>query len=211
MLGGVYDHLVNLIRTDTCQWFQTSNSWAAGDRMVSGTSTDNANGCGRVWRRILLIFRDVNRIPTNIIRTQSARLKLTGARNEPSDPTNWLFNRYDSANDLWIYRVTTSWILDQTNWMNQPNFTTVNAASIPGSTYQFGYDVDIDVTDLVNDILANNRQMRLVDHSSYSFTKCLHMTIVFFDISQYSTRWTISLAVSRHTFSWCNSSKLTLF
>ena len=58
-------------------------------------------------------------------------------------------------NDCWLERITTSWDEMTVTWTSQPATTTLNRVSLPASTSDDQDYLDIDVTQLIQDIYAD--------------------------------------------------------
>ncbi|WP_343689960.1 DNRLRE domain-containing protein [Chitinophaga sp.] len=66
------------------------------------------------------------------------------------------YNSY-GTNACYIKRVTGTWSESTITWNNQPSTTTVNQATVPASTSQWNYNVTVDVTALVQDIVNSGQ------------------------------------------------------
>ena len=58
-------------------------------------------------------------------------------------------------NNSYLERITTSWNESSVSWNSQPNTTTLNRLSIPESTSSVQNYIDMDVTTLFQDMIAN--------------------------------------------------------
>ena len=130
-----------------------SNRTYAADRYLSVYALlDSLSGCGPVYARSLLTFSEVNRLPMNrpII---SATLSLFGATSAESAQAAFQteIGRISSS-DVLVQRVTSSWS-SATTYLTRPSTTTTNQVIIPGtSSLRDGYNVTIDITNLVRDM-----------------------------------------------------------
>ena len=98
-----------------------------------------------LWRPL---FRfNLNEIPSGspVI---SARLSLYANPNPVSAP-------HSGANKSYIRKVTTAWDQNTVTWETQPDFSTVNQVSLSESISPSEDYLDLDVTELVRDMVAN--------------------------------------------------------
>jgi hypothetical protein len=84
----------------------------------------------------------------------SAKLSLYGISVGVAAPQG---NSTGTDNSAWIKRLTTDWNPDSVTWNNKPVSVDTHEATIPASTSVWNYDaLNIDVTDLVDDLLNDN-------------------------------------------------------
>ena len=104
---------------------------------------------GRV--RSLIEF-DLSSIPVNSVITE-ANLNLYAHDN--TAPTMGQHSPLSGSNSGFIQRVTSSWDESTVTWNNQPSSTTTGQVSLPMSTSPTEDYLDIDVTNIVNDMYTN--------------------------------------------------------
>jgi len=99
--------------------------------------------------RSLIDFTELSIIPENSV-IESAELSLYAI-----DYTNGLgqHSQLSGSNDFWIERITSDWNETTVNWNNQPNTTAQNRVSISGTTNPTQNYLNIDVTQLVQDMI----------------------------------------------------------
>lgn len=134
-----------------------SNRTYAGDRYFSAYALlDSLSGCGPVYARSLLTLGEVTRIPANrpII---SATLALFGTTSTESIQAalQTEMSRV-SVSDVLVQRVTSSWS-SATTYSTRPSTTTINQVLIPGTSLREGYNVTIDITNLVRDMRSEGQ------------------------------------------------------
>lgn len=78
---------------------------------------------------------------------------------------------YGTDNSMFIQKITNSWDAATVNWIHQPATSNTNQISIPSTTLPTLDLIDIDVTKLVNDMVANN--------SNYGFMIRLQNEILY--------------------------------
>ncbi|OQP57970.1 DNRLRE domain-containing protein [Niastella populi] len=120
-------------QSDTSQPEIVAAAWTCAS---GGYSTCNFRG---------LFWYDVSSVPANAT-VVSAKLHLFAKTNAINgyygSPT------YGSANTALLQKVTTSWTVANTGWLNQPAATTTNQKTLPQSTSQ-AQNYVVDVTDFV--------------------------------------------------------------
>lgn len=124
--------------------------------MRYGAWTYNGRGCGEGASRSLIRFAGLNALSpgTSVV---SARLYLYGV-SESAHYANSNFpgSEHGTTNEGWIKRVTSDWSENTVTWNMQPSATDVNRKALPVTTSHFNFDMDLDVTQLVQDILASD-------------------------------------------------------
>ncbi len=102
-----------------------------------------------------LVEFPLNQVPANAT-ILSAYLSLYAIDNSNG------FGYHSGSNECWIERITTSWNESTVTWNTQPQTTTQNRTSMPASLSLTQNYLNMDVTALVTDMLAN-------PSSSYGF------------------------------------------
>lgn len=116
--------------------------------------TLSASGCTEGLVRSLIKFSELSSIPASSV--LSAKLNLFCVNSSASWGTSYFpGSPYPNSNPGWVERVSSPWDEHVVTWRTQPATTTVNRAIIPPSGARWGWNTSIDVTDLVNDILAS--------------------------------------------------------
>lgn len=95
-----------------------------------------------------LIAFNLNSLPANAI-INDARLSLY------SNTTSAVTQLHSGSNASLIQRITSSWDENTVTWNTQPTSTTTNQVSLSASTSTSQNYLDIDVTNLINDIRNN--------------------------------------------------------
>ena len=72
-----------------------------------------------------------------------------------NSPHNQSHSTLSGSNESVIQRITTSWDENTVTWNNQPNTTTQNQVFLPASASSIQHYLNIDVTKLAQDIVAN--------------------------------------------------------
>lgn len=111
-----------------------------------------------------LVEFDLSSIPAGAI-INSAKLSLYGY----NSPGNGSSSTLSGSNECLIQRVTSSWTENTVTWATQPTTTSSNQVSI-GPASSLTNFIDIDVTSLVEDMLAygnNGFMLRLADENYY--------------------------------------------
>ena len=128
-------------RVDT--WHADNNLGERGDLMIKYWTI-----YGEIANTRAFIEFDLSSIPANST-IDSAKLSLY----------HWPDNDHSTlsgSNVCWIQRVIEPWNENTITWNNQPATTTVNQSQLPESFYATQDYVDIDVTQLVQDIVDNS-------------------------------------------------------
>ncbi len=119
-----------------------------GSNFLSATWTCGGNLC---LDRSLVQF-DLSAVPTGAVLV-TAYLSLYADNNSVlgynGTPT------YGSNNAAWLRRVTSTWQENTVTWNNQPTTTTINQITLSQSTSTSQDYLNIDVTKLIQDMLAN--------------------------------------------------------
>lgn len=113
-----------------------------------------------------LIEFDLSIIPSN---SSIISAKLTLYHNPNYAP----IHQHSGVNSFLIQKITSSWIEDSVTWSNQPTTTIVNQVTIPSSTVPTADYVNMDVTNLVQDMLDNPAtshgfMLKLIDENPYA-------------------------------------------
>lgn len=117
------------------------------DELNMSAWTYYALGGSDGYIRSFIDFTGLNSIPQGATIT-SAVLRLYGKSSYTSAPQG---NSGDNV--TLVQRVTAAWGENTVTWANQPATTTTNQASIPASSAAFNYNVAINVTQLVQDMV----------------------------------------------------------
>lgn len=110
-----------------------------------------------------LIHFDLSTIPSNATIT-SAQLNLYALGQNGT-----LNGHTGSANQSYLQRVTQSWTATTVTWNNQPSTTTSNQVTLPGTTQPLLDYTNINVTQMVQDMMATSNHgfmLRLVSETS---------------------------------------------
>ncbi|MBL7713294.1 MAG: DNRLRE domain-containing protein [Chitinophagaceae bacterium] len=132
-----------------------------------------ALSCGDVIERALIRFVAMDTLPPDKCATLvKAELNLFGVPSSESWGTNYFpGSPYPQANPGWVERVTGDWDEHTLRWNTQPSVTGVNRVAIPYTTARWGWNTSLDVTLLVQDILAsgvnNGFRLRLQNENLY--------------------------------------------
>ncbi|MDI9319307.1 MAG: DNRLRE domain-containing protein [Phycisphaerales bacterium] len=109
-------------------------------------------GCGNGTQRSLIRFKGLDTLPSSAT-ILSAKLYFYGVSTSGNWGTSYFSGSpYPLTNEGWIERVTGSWTELGVTWNTQPTTTTTNRAAIGVSSSRFGWNTNVDVTTLVNDI-----------------------------------------------------------
>lgn len=92
-------------------------------------------------------FTQLSAIPVNS-NIVSAKLSLYAM-----DAAAWQHSTLSGSNEAWIERITSSWDESTVTWNNQPTSTVTNRISLAQSTSATQNYLDIDVTQLVQDMI----------------------------------------------------------
>jgi len=107
-------------------------------------------GISNYWRAFIKFdFSSISSSATIL----SAKLSLY-ATPAPSQG-NGVDAHFGTSNACYIQRVTSNWVTSGINWNNQPSTVTANQVVIPQSTSAFQNEIEMDVTSLVRDMMAN--------------------------------------------------------
>lgn len=146
----------------TSPWEVLSNG--NGTELVYMDWTYNAGGCPHGTHRILLKFDALSTlVPGAVI--ANATLKLYGVPTTSSyGNSSHPGSPYGTTNEGWVRRVTGSWAENTVTWNTQPSTTTVNQVATPVSTSQFSWNMSVNVTGIIRDIISSgtNNGMMLV-------------------------------------------------
>lgn len=116
----------------------------------------NSVGCDSSLQRSVIRFAGLSNIPSDAA-IVSAELRLYGI----SDPSTWGNSSFpgspfNTTNEGWVRRITSPWTESTVTWNNQPTTTTSNQVSIPESTAKYNWNVNLDVTNMVQDMVTLN-------------------------------------------------------
>jgi hypothetical protein len=151
--------------------------------------TYSAQGYGEATTRSFIEFTALDGLPDSA-QISSATLYLTGlAPNTgialPQGNSDYPGSPYGSpGNSCWLKRVLGNWSQDSITWNTMPPTTDVHEVSVPASTSQWNYNVTLNVTQLVQDIV-NSRQ-------NYGFCLQLQTEQIYRGVSFASSRNTDS-------------------
>ena len=111
-----------------------------------------------VFGRAFIRFAALSQIPKTS-QVVSATLHLTGITDPnismPQGDSYYPGSPYPLNNSVVVAGVTEKWLAKTITWNNQPPVTQEGAQIIPASTQQWGYDVNVDVTELVSAMVAH--------------------------------------------------------
>lgn len=131
------------------------------DEITAAAWTYGSGGCDSGVTRFYQKFPDMANLPSTAV-IDSAHLVLKGKTSPfltitvgnsyyPGSP----YNNY-GTNELYIARVLGSWTSNTITRNNAPGHSMVNRVTVPPSTTQGGYDVNLDVTNLVQDMIDSS-------------------------------------------------------
>lgn len=140
-----------------------------GTELIYLDWTFNAGGCSHGTMRILLKFDGLNNVaPGTII--SNATLKLYGVPTSTSyGNSSFPGAPFGTTNEAWIRRVTGNWAENTVTWNTQPSTTTANQVTTPVSTSQFSWNMAVNVTDIIRDIISsgtNNGMMLMLQNEA---------------------------------------------
>ncbi len=111
--------------------------------------------------RVFIRFDTISTIPTGST-IVSARLYLYGMSSsiQPLGNSFYPGSPYNSYGDnrVLVQRVLSNWTQTTITWNNQPGTTPQNQVLLPESTSQWNYDVNLEVTALVREMLSSPNQ-----------------------------------------------------
>lgn len=111
-----------------------------------------------VYGRAFIKFKGLSQIPPTS-QVVSATLHLTGITDPnismPQGDSYYPGSIYPLDNSVIVAGITENWGAKTLTWNNQPSTTLKGAQIIPASTQQWGYNVDVDVTQLVSEMVAH--------------------------------------------------------
>jgi hypothetical protein len=135
------------------------------DALLHGLSSEVNNNFGKnpqlaanAWTfggefaivRSLLAF-DLNQVPTNAV-INNAKLSLYAWDTNTGLLQHWFT---DGSNAAWLERITTPWNEFTVTWNTQPSTSIENRVELPISTSRTQNYLDVNVTQLVSDMIAN--------------------------------------------------------
>jgi hypothetical protein len=109
--------------------------------------TYSGQGGSDGYSRFLIDFDGLKNIPQGTV-ISSATLSLYG-----KSSSVFISNGNTTPNICWIQRVTSTWEESTVTWNTQPSVTTTNQTALPASTSTWNYNVAVNVTQLVQDII----------------------------------------------------------
>lgn len=118
-----------------------------------------SSGINNPWRGYMKF--DLSSIPANAT-IQSASLSLFADSTSGYGYTGTPTFGIDNASKL--LRVTSPWAKDSISWSKQPTYTNTNAASLPQSSSTDQDYLNIDITNIVQDWMANGNYGLMLKH-----------------------------------------------
>src|SRR5215217_8544731 len=141
----------------------------SGTELIYMDWTFNAGGCPHGTMRILLKFDALNTLAPGAV-IANATLKLYGVPTSPSyGNSSYPGSPLGTTNEGWIRRVTGNWGENTVTWNTQPSTTIVNQVATPVSTSQFNWNMSVNVTDIIRDIISsgtNNGMMLMLQNEA---------------------------------------------
>ena len=122
---------------------------------------------GNISNARSLLYWNLSAIPTNAIISGADISLFTW-----NSPSNGQHSPLTGPNDAYLNRVTSAWDEYTVDWNSMPSVSTVNQAYLPASTSVTQDYLDIDVTAMVQDMVANPASnfgfmLQLVDETFY--------------------------------------------
>lgn len=192
--------------------------WSANPSTNYGSSTElvmNAwtNSSNLEIMRSLIKFNDLATIPTNI-GIENAILYLYGTNSNAmnNQGNSWPNTNYTiSSNELWIERITQSWVESLVTWSNQPQTVETNREGIPHSTSTWSWNYN--TPSYSSNMITMVQNMVTNPSSNYGFMIKLqnenNSRNTFFKSSDYSDpkfRPTLVVTYSIPEFTYCFNS-----
>jgi hypothetical protein len=122
----------------------------------------DADAAGNGTNRTYIKFTDISNIPSDAT-VLEARLSLFGVESGVAAPIGNSFypgSPYElfGENEAWLKRVTADWTDSTITWLNKPQTTDDDQASIAASNTQWNYNAeDIDVTNMVKAMVSEGK------------------------------------------------------
>ncbi|MNV02716.1 hypothetical protein D3C71_929560 [compost metagenome] len=135
-------------RSSICNW--ANQNYGSDQCLIANAWTYNAISCGVGEIRSLIDFPDLDLVPTSAV-VVSATLRLYG----PTTATHPANSQLSGNNDGWIRQITSTWSENTVTWNTQPSTTLVNQVTVPGTTTTLGYNVTLNVTAMVQNMVNN--------------------------------------------------------
>ncbi|HNW50887.1 MAG TPA: DNRLRE domain-containing protein, partial [Prolixibacteraceae bacterium] len=98
-----------------------------------------------------LIKFDLDQLPAN---SEIVKAELSLYHYEIEDKC-WPMSNLSGSNAVYVQRITSDWVEDEVTWNTQPTTTIENQVILPGSSSRTQDYLDIDVTELVNQIVVS--------------------------------------------------------
>jgi len=98
-----------------------------------------------------LIKFDLDQLPAN---SEIVKAELSLYHYEIEN-IHWPMSNLSGSNEVYLQRVTSDWVEDEVTWNTQPSTTVENQVILPGSSSRTQDYLDIDVTELVNQIVVS--------------------------------------------------------
>ncbi len=159
-----------ILRNDDCPSWQTTN-YPNGAEVDAFAWTWYASGCGPGAGRSLVRFDGLNTLPAGAVITY-AELRLFGVASSGNAQGNSSYpgSPFGTVNTSLVRRVTSAWNENTVTWATQPTITSVDEAVVPASSTQWNYNVSLDVTNQVINMIApgaNNGFMLMLKTEAY--------------------------------------------
>lgn len=112
--------------------------------------------------RTFIEFDGLSLIPENatIIKATGYLYGLTSAESTPQGNSYYPGSPYESygPNNCVVDRVLSAWDESTLTWNNQPSVTKQNESTIASSTSQWGFNAEVDVTEMVKQFVKNRNK-----------------------------------------------------
>jgi hypothetical protein len=113
---------------------------------VSAWTWDGIEGVNRG-----LVKFDLDQLPAN---SEIVKAKLS-LYHLPYADKYWSMSNLSGSNEVYLQRVTSNWVEDEVTWNTQPTTTNENQVILPESSSRTQDYLDIDVTELLNQIVVS--------------------------------------------------------
>lgn len=117
--------------------------------------TYNGEGCPHGTSRALIRFTEMNTLPADAVVTNATLTLTTPATSMHYANSSFPGSGYSTTNEGWARRVTSDWSEDTTTWSGAPAATATNEVAIPVTTSHFDWSTTLNVTQMVQDIIAS--------------------------------------------------------